>query len=251
MRAEDKMPTVLALTPSHLLTIAEIYKELKILTVKDKDTGKFVATKENPAPFSKMRPYGVKYAPVIKHMRSGEPVLDENHQHERVIQIRYMEASARFPGGVPVGVTLRHQRKTLRDFGGDDSMVMIGGQDDIDFDEWKRVETFMRMGRDRTSAEERAADEKMKEAMRAKRVLSDLDPTTALAKALAPILAQLAQGKPVDAPIAPAVIEAALPVQTREPGQDDEEDALVGVDLRTREGRALKAKIEAQKALVP
>lgn len=235
------MATVLALTPDMLLTVAEVYKKTGILIVKDRDTGKLVATPQNPTPFARMKPYGQKYDPVIKHMKSGEPVLDENHKCERVIQVR--PGGDLFPNGIPVGVTLRYQRKQLRDFGGDDSFVLIGGQDDVSWDEWKSVETFARMGRVRMTDDERRKDEKEKEALRAKRVLADMDPTTALAKALAPLLAQLAAGKPLSAsggeatPLPPEP-DPVVPVMTAEPGMDMDEEKI---DLRTKEGRALKA----------
>ena len=241
------MSTHLKLTPQMLLVVLEVKKQTGILTVKDVETG------GNPH----AKPYGQKYHPTIKVRGDGTPVRDENSQHERVIQM-WHPGSTVWPGGIPVGMTLRHKRKNLQGFGMDEDFKLEGGQSDLCWDEEERLAAAA-FGKTWWTEEMRAADEREKEALRAKRVLADLDPTSALAKALAPLLIAAAQGKLGDlapaagvAPASPAHEDPAVPIVTQEAGSTAESESFVlppeyaNVDLRTREGRALKARLERE-----
>lgn len=230
------MPTHLSLTPQMLVTIAEIKKRIGILTVKD------VVTGGNPH----AKPYGVQYAPIIsRNLASGVETLDGNIKHERVIQIWHPDSDV-FPGGVPIGATRVYQRKQLRDFGGDEDFKLIRAEEDICFDEQRQVRALA-YGRPWWTKEMRDADEQAKIAMRAKRAYSDLDPSTALAKAIVAALKSTgnlaAAGIPDDGPGIPIVsteeAARAAEVEAGVPGAEK-------IDLRTRAGRDLKAKRDAE-----
>lgn len=198
------------LTAEDLKIVKEIYEKTGILTVKDKTTG------GNPA----ARPYGEKYHPSIKHLTTGRTVFDENVQCERTI-IRHFPDSTVYPGGIPIGNTARYQRHQLRDFGGDESFRYIGGVDDICTDEFKRIRALA-YGKPWITAEERDRDAKNKEALRAKRVLSDLDPTSATGNAIAASIVEALKAFSAQKAAPAMEAESAVAVLTEEAGADAE-----------------------------
>lgn len=196
---------MIPLTADELRTIQKIYHETGILTVKDKQTmGKDFSA----------RAYGERYHPLIKHALNGRDIFDENIQCERTV-IRHFTDSSVFPGGVPIGNTQRFQRHTLRNLGGDESFRYIGGQDDICKAEFNQVRALA-YGQKWLTAEERAEDEKKKEAARAKRTYSDLNPVGEIAEALKSALAGLAN---TQGSVIPPLAGGEVPVIT----SDDDE----------------------------
>ena len=162
-----------ALTPEQLLIVNKVFADTGILTVRDKDT----------YPDSKAPPYGMTYAPTRQHLTTDRYVRDEMFRHKREIQTWHTDA-ARFPDGVPVGMTEVWQPKGLAELGGDPTLKRIGGKADICMGEQKRLRSYVHGRRWMTDAE-RKADEVRKEDLRQRRNISDLDPASATGRAIA------------------------------------------------------------------
>ena len=171
------MPQTTPLTPEQIETVKSVYDAIGVLTVRDNVT----------FPEGKAAEYGKHFAPVRKHMTNGREIRDPLIRHRRVISTVFADSHI-FKGGVPIGVTEIWQPKGIAELGGDPTLQLMAHKNDICMSELKRLKSLA-YGTKWMSQEERLADERMKEEMRQKRKISDLDPAAATGKALADALA--------------------------------------------------------------
>lgn len=160
------------LSKSQLATVLEIYEEIGVLSVRDKDT--FVD--------SKAEPYGTEWTPVTPN-DFGRPSVDNTTRKKRVIEMHFRD-SDRFPEGIPLGVTYIYRVTQAEGMGPDRAFRFVGAKYDAIQDHRKRLRALA-YDRKWMTQEERLLDEKAKNRRRQRAQSQEMTLSESIGKSIA------------------------------------------------------------------